>query len=299
LNGITSNQIRTIRYEDHEMIGNQKITLLDINSKRTDHQPITMLTAYDYPSAQLVDKAGVEIILVGDSLGMTVMGYPTTVPVTMDEMIHHCKMVARGTEHAFLIGDMPFMSYQAGRSDAIRNAGRFLKEGGMEAVKLEGGEVIEDLVKSIVDSGISVMGHIGLTPQSVTKFGGYRVQGKTAESAKRLVSDALKLQEAGCFSIVLEAIPASVAEIITSKLSIPTIGIGAGNKCDGQVLVYHDLLGLYEDFTPKFVKKYANLSKSISDAVKEYCQDVKQRKFPSDMHSFKISTKELNKLNNL
>jgi len=278
------------------MINNQKITLLDIKSKKDDQQPITMLTAYDYPSAQLVDKAGVDIILVGDSLGMTVMGYPTTVPVTMDEMIHHCKMVARGTQHAFLIGDMPFMSYQAGRSDAIRNAGRFLKEGGMEAVKLEGGEVAGDLVKAIVNSGISVMGHIGLTPQSVTRFGGYRVQGKTAVSAKQLISDALILQEAGCFSIVLEAIPAQVAEIITETLSIPTIGIGAGNRCDGQVLVYHDLLGLYPDFTPKFVKQYANLSKSITDAVKKYCLDVKQRKFPSDKYSFKISGKELQKI---
>jgi 3-methyl-2-oxobutanoate hydroxymethyltransferase len=281
------------------MINNQKITILDIKGKKVDQQPITMLTAYDYPSAQLVDKAGVEIILVGDSLGMTVMGYSSTIPVTMDEMIHHCKMVARGTEHAFLIGDMPFMSYQTGPSDAIRNAGRFLKEGGMEAVKLEGGEIAVHLVKAIVDSGISVMGHIGLTPQSVTRFGGYRVQGKTAESAKQLVSDALKLEEAGCFSIVLEAIPASVAEIITAELSIPTIGIGAGKKCDGQVLVYHDLLGLYQDFTPKFVKQYANLSKTITDAVKQYCRDVQQGKFPSENHSFKISSKELNKLKDL
>jgi 3-methyl-2-oxobutanoate hydroxymethyltransferase len=281
------------------MISNQKITILDIKGKKVDQQPITMLTAYDYPSAQLVDKAGVEIILVGDSLGMTVMGYPSTIPVTMDEMIHHCKMVARGTEHAFLIGDMPFMSYQTGPSDAIRNAGRFLKEGGMEAVKLEGGEIAVHLVKAIVDSGISVMGHIGLTPQSVSRFGGYRVQGKTAESAKQLVSDALKLEEAGCFSIVLEAIPASVAEIITAELSIPTIGIGAGKKCDGQVLVYHDLLGLYQDFTPKFVKQYVNLSKTITDAVKQYCRDVQQGKFPSEKHSFKISSKELNKLKDL
>jgi 3-methyl-2-oxobutanoate hydroxymethyltransferase len=278
------------------MIKNQKITLLDIKGKKDNQQPITMLTAYDYPSAQLVDKAGVDIILVGDSLGMTVMGSPTTVSVTMDDMIHHCKMVARGTERAFLIGDMPFMSYQTGRSDAIRNAGRFLKEGGMEAVKLEGGEVAADLVKAIVNSGISVMGHIGLTPQSVTQFGGYRVQGKTAASAKQLISDALKLQEVGCFSIVLEAIPASVAEIITATLSIPTIGIGAGNRCDGQVLVYHDLLGLYPDFTPKFVKQYANLSKSITEALKQYCLDVQQRKFPADKHSFKISSKELQKL---
>ena len=278
------------------MIDNQKITVPDIKGKKVNQQPITMLTAYDYPSARLIDNAGIDIILVGDSLAMTVMGYSTTVSVTMDEMIHHCKMVARGTEQAFLIGDMPFMSYQTGRSDAIRNAGRFLKEGGMEAVKLEGGEVIVDLVKAIVDIGVSVMGHIGLTPQSVTQLGGYRAQGKTADSAKRLIADALKLQEAGCFSIVLEAIPAAVAEIITGKLSIPTIGIGAGNKCDGQVLVYHDLLGLYQESTPKFVKQYANLNKTITDAVKHYCRDVEQRKFPSDEHSFKISSKELKKL---
>jgi 3-methyl-2-oxobutanoate hydroxymethyltransferase len=191
---------------------------------------------------------------------------------------------------------MPFMSYQTDRPDAIRNAGRFLKEGGMEAVKLEGGEVAVDLVKAIVDSGISVMGHIGLTPQSVTQLGGYRAQGKTAESAKRLIADALKLQEAGCFAIVLEAIPAAVAEIITGNLSIPTIGIGAGKNCDGQVLVYHDLLGLYQESTPTFVKQYANLNKTITDAVKHYCRDVLQRKFPSDEHSFKMSSKELKKL---
>ncbi len=278
------------------MINNQKITIPGIKGKKVNQQPITMLTAYDYPSAQLVDKAGVDIILVGDSLAMTVMGYPTTVSVTMDEMIHHCKMVARGTEHAFLIGDMPFMSYQTSRTDAIRNAGRFLKEGGMEAVKLEGGEVVIDAVRAIVDSGISVMGHIGLTPQSVTQLGGYRVQGKTADSAQRLIEDAIKLQDAGCFAIVLEAIPASVAEIITANSSIPTIGIGAGNKCDGQVLVFHDLLGQYQHPTPKFVKQYANLNKSITDAVKQYCRDVQQRKFPSAEHSFKMSNKELQKL---
>ena len=278
------------------MTDNQKVTILDIKEKKVNQQPITMLTAYDYPSAKLVDSAGVDIILVGDSLGMTMMGHPTTIPVTMDEMIHHCKMVARGTTNAFLIGDMPFMSYQTSHSDAIQNAGRFLKEGGMEAVKLEGGGTNIEIAKVIIKSGISVMGHLGLTPQSVIQFGGYHVQGKSAESAQRLITDAKKLQDVGCFSIVLEAIPAPVAEMITAVLSIPTIGIGAGNKCDGQVLVYHDLLGLYPDFTPKFVKQYANLSKSITDAVKQYCLDVQQRKFPSDKHSFNISSKELQKL---
>ncbi len=278
------------------MIIKEKITIPFIKEKKVNHQPITMLTAYDYPSAQLVDNAGVDIILVGDSLAMTVMGYPNTVSVTMDEMIHHCKMVARGTGHAFLIGDMPFMSYQTGHTDAIRNAGRFLKEGGMEAVKLEGGQAMTNVVKAISDSGISVMGHIGLTPQSATKLGGYRVQGKTADSAQLLIADAIALQDAGCFSIVLEAIPAPLAEIITAKLSIPTIGIGAGKNCDGQVLVYHDLLGLYQHPTPKFVKQYANLNKSITDAVKQYCHDIRQRKFPADEHEFKMSSKELQKI---
>jgi 3-methyl-2-oxobutanoate hydroxymethyltransferase len=278
------------------MINKEKITIPYIEEKKINHQPITMLTAYDYPSAQLVDDAGIDIILVGDSLAMTVMGYSNTLSVTMDEMIHHCKMVARGTKHAFLIGDMPFMSYLTGRTDAVRNAGRFLKEGGMEAVKLEGGKFVTDVVRTIVDSGISVMGHIGLTPQSVAKLGGYRVQGKTADAAQQLIDDAIALQEAGCFAIVLETIPAPVAEIITAELSIPTIGIGAGKNCDGQVLVYHDLLGLYHSPVPKFVKQYANLNKSIADAVKQYCDDVQQRKFPSDEHGYKMSDLELQKI---
>ncbi len=278
------------------MINKEKITIPYIEEKKINHQPITMLTAYDYPSARLVDDAGIDIILVGDSLAMTVMGYSNTLSVTMDEMIHHCKMVARGTRRAFLIGDMPFMSYLTGRTDAIRNAGRFLKEGGMEAVKLEGGKFITDLVRTIVDSGISVMGHIGLTPQSVAKLGGYRVQGKTVDAAQQLIDDAMALQEAGCFSIVLETISAPVAEIITAELSIPTIGIGAGKNCDGQVLVYHDLLGLYHSPVPKFVKQYANLNKTITDAVKQYCDDVQQKKFPSDEHEYKMSDLELQKI---
>ena len=278
------------------MLNTEKITIPYIKGKKEQHQPITMLTAYDYPSAQLVDQAEIDIILVGDSLAMTVMGYPNTISVTMDEMIHHCKMVARGTKHAFLIGDMPFMSYQTGPSDAIRNAGRFLKEGGMEAVKLEGGQAVTEVVKAIVGSGISVMGHIGLTPQSVSKLGGYLVQGKTADEAQRLIADALALQDAGCFAIVLEAIPAPLAEIITAKLVIPTIGIGAGKNCDGQVLVYHDLLGLYPHPTPKFVKQYANLNKTITDAVKHYSKDVQQRIFPAETHEFKMSRQELQKM---
>ncbi|TFH02473.1 MAG: 3-methyl-2-oxobutanoate hydroxymethyltransferase [Calditrichales bacterium] len=278
------------------MINPEKITIPYLRNKKVNNQPITMLTAYDYPSAQLVDRSGMDIILVGDSLAMTVMGYPNTVSVTMDEMIHHCKMVARGTEHAFLIGDMPFMSYQTGPTDAIRNAGRFLKEGGMEAVKLEGGMAVTEVVKAIVGCGISVMGHIGLTPQSATKLGGYRVQGKTADAAQLLIADARALQDAGCFAIVLEAVPAQLAEIITAELYIPTIGIGAGKNCDGQVLVYHDLLGLYQHPTPKFVKQYANLNKTITDAVKQYCLDVQQRNFPTEEHGFKMNSQELKKI---
>jgi len=278
------------------MANTQKITIPYVKQKKLDQQPITMLTAYDFPSARLVDKAGVDIILVGDSLAMTVMGHPNTLAVTMDEMIHHSKMVARGAERALLIGDMPFMSFQAGVTEAIKNAGRFLKEGGMEGVKLEGGRVVLEKIRAIVDCEIPVMGHIGLTPQSVTKLGGYRVQGKTALTAQQLIADAIALQEAGCFAIVLEAVPVSVAEIISSEISIPTIGIGAGKHCDGQVLVFHDLLGYYHLHTPKFVKQYANLNKIISEAVSRYCKDVEQKKFPTEKQSFKMLEKEMKKL---
>jgi 3-methyl-2-oxobutanoate hydroxymethyltransferase len=278
------------------MADKQKITLPDIQGKKIKHQPITMLTAYDYPSARLLDQAGVDIILVGDSLAMTVMGYANTLSVTMDEMIHHCRMVARGSEQAFRVGDMPFMSYQSSIRDAINNAGRFLKEGGMEAVKLEGGQKMSGIIKAIVDSGICVMGHIGLTPQSVTRLGGYRLQGKTAAAAEQLIDDALALQDVGCFAIVLETIPAAVAKIITEKVSVPTIGIGAGRHCDGQVLVFHDLLGFYQHPLPKHVKQYADLNKTISEAVIHYCRDVGQRKFPAAKHGFKIDGKELQKI---
>ena len=281
------------------MTNKEKVSLNDIKEKKGKRQPITMLTAYDYPSARLVDKAGMDIILVGDSLAMTVMGHTNTLAVTMDEIIHHCKMVARGANHAFLVGDMPFMSYQSGARDAILNAGRLLKEGGMEAVKLEGGGKMTDIVRAISDCGISVMGHIGLTPQSVVKLSGYRVQGKSAESAKQLIDDAMALQEAGCFAIVLESIPDAVAEIITMKLSIPTIGIGAGKHCDGQVLVFHDLIGFYQGPVPKFVKKYTDLNRIISTAVQKYCEEVQTGKFPGRIHSFKMSKSELNKLNEL
>jgi 3-methyl-2-oxobutanoate hydroxymethyltransferase len=244
----------------------QKVSILDLQRKKVESQPITMLTAYDYPGANLVDEAGVDLILVGDSLAMTVLGHPNTVSITVDEMLHHCKAVARGASRAFLIGDMPFMSYQVERSEAVRNAGRFMKEGGMDAIKLEGGREVADTIRAIVSAGIPVMGHLGLTPQTATKLGGYKVQGKTAAAAQRLLEDALILEEAGCFAIVLEAIPALVGKTVSQKLTIPTIGIGAGPDCDGQVMVFHDVLGLYDRFTPKFAKKYADLRQPILEA---------------------------------
>jgi 3-methyl-2-oxobutanoate hydroxymethyltransferase len=252
-----------------------------------------MLTAYDYSSGLLVDKAAIDVILVGDSLGMVMLGLDNTVPVTMEEMLHHCRAVARGARFALLVGDMPFMSYQADRAEAIRNAGRFLKEGMMEAVKLEGGREVVDKVVAIVDAGIAVMGHIGLTPQSVSKLGGYKVQGKTADDAARLLEDAIRLEDAGCFSLVLEAVPEPVATVISERLRIPTIGIGAGAGCDGQVLVYHDLLGLFDRFTPRFVKKYANAEKLILDALLAYADEVTKGDFPSPEHTYPIDQQEL------
>lgn len=271
----------------------KKISILDIQRKKIEEQPITMLTAYDYPGALLADEAGADMILVGDSLAMTVLGHPDTVSVTVDEMLHHCKAVARGAGHAFLIGDMPFMSYQIDRREAIGNAGRFMKEGRMDAIKLEGGRNMVDTVKAIVDAGIPVMGHLGLTPQTVSKLGGYKVQGKTAESAKRLQEDALALQEAGCFSLVLEAVPTPVAQAVSKQLNIPTIGIGAGPYCDGQVLVFHDVLGLFDRFVPKFVKQYAHLRQPILDAFKAYIAEVEARSFPTETHSYTIDEEEL------
>jgi len=270
-----------------------KITTLTLKQKKEQGQPITVLTAYDYPGAQLVDEAGIDIILVGDSLAMTVLGHPNTVSVTMDEMLHHCKAVARGASRAFLVGDMPFMSYQINRDEAVRNAGRFIQEAGMEAVKLEGGREVLSTVQAIVQAGIPVMGHIGLTPQSATKLGGYKVQGKTAQAARQLLDDALALQQAGCFSIVLEAVPAPVAQAISQQLTIPTIGIGAGPGCDGQVLVFHDVLGLFDRFTPKFVKQYGQLRQPILDALTAYRQEVEAGLFPTEAHSFAIDEEEL------
>ena len=270
----------------------KKVTTLTYRQKKERGEPITMLTAYDYPTALAVDNAGVDSILVGDSLAMVVLGYENTLAVTMEDMLHHSKAVARGAKTALLIGDMPFMSYQISVEEATRNAGRFLQEGGMDAVKLEGGRERADAVHSITSAGIPVMGHIGLTPQSVNQLGGFRAQGKTAIAAKRLVEDALILEDAGCFSIVLESVPARLAELISKKISIPTIGIGAGIGCDGQVLVTHDLLGLFDRFTPKFVKKYANFSQEMHKAFTNYIDDVETKRFPAPEHTVEMEDKE-------
>lgn len=262
-----------------------KVTVRDFRQKKKDGSPISMLTAYDYPTALAVDRAGIDAILVGDSLGMVVLGYPNTLPVTMEDMLHHCRAVSRGASAAMLIGDMPFMSYQVSAEQAVTNAGRFLQEAGMDAVKLEGGRDRAEAVRQIVSAGIPVMGHLGLTPQSVNVFGGFRPQARTSSAAKRLIDDAFALEEAGIFSLVLESVPARLAEWISQKLSIPTIGIGAGLGCDGQVLVTHDLLGLFDRFTPKFVKQYASLHSVMGDAFISFKDDVENRRFPTEDHS--------------
>jgi 3-methyl-2-oxobutanoate hydroxymethyltransferase len=263
----------------------KKVTTATLRAKKERGEPITVLTAYDYPTALAMDRAGVDAILVGDSLGMVVLGYETTLPVTMDDMLHHAKAVARGAKTAHLIGDMPFMSYQASTAEAVRNAGRFLQEAGMDAVKLEGGRQVAGSIEAIVGAGIPVMGHLGLTPQSVHQLGGFKAQGKTAEAARRLVEDAHLLEEAGCYALVLEAIPDRLAELISQRLSIPTIGIGAGPGTDGQVLVTHDLLGLFDRFTPKFVKQYANVHAEMARAFSEYLADVRSHRFPAPEHT--------------
>ncbi len=277
----------------------KKVTVRTLRAKKRRGEPITMLTAYDYPSAVAVDRAGVDVILVGDSLGMVVLGYDTTLPVTMDDMIHHCKAVARGAHYPLLVGDMPFMSYQVSVEEAVRNAGRFLQEGGMDAVKLEGGRERIETIRTIVSAGIPVMGHIGLTPQSVNQLGGFRAQGKTAAAAKRLLDDALALQDAGVFSIVLESVPGKLAALISEKLDVPTIGIGAGVGCDGQVLVFHDLLGLFDRFTPRFVKQYAQLHEVIDSALREYVDDVLNRRFPAAEHTVEMKPEEWEALQRL
>ncbi|MEX2160801.1 MAG: 3-methyl-2-oxobutanoate hydroxymethyltransferase [Anaerolineales bacterium] len=262
-----------------------KITVRDFRQKKKSGEPITMLTAYDYPTALAIERAGIDCILVGDSLGMVVLGYPNTLPVTMEDMLHHCRAVSRGAHYPLLIGDMPFMSYQVSVEQAVANAGRFLQEAGMDAVKLEGGRERAEAVRQIVAAGIPVMGHLGLTPQSVNTLGGFRPQARTSTAAKRLIDDAFALEEAGAFSLVLESVPARLAEWISRKLAIPTIGIGAGVGCDGQVLVTHDLLGLFDRFTPKFVKQYASMHSVMAGAFAGFKADVEKKSFPTDEHS--------------
>jgi len=265
-----------------------RVTIGEIREMKQRGEKIPMLTAYDYATAKLVDEAGVPLILVGDSLGMVILGYESTIPVTMDEMIHHTKAVVRGTKHALVIGDMPFMTYHLSVEDALRNAARFIQEGGAQAVKLEGGEVVAEKVSRLVACGIPVQGHIGLTPQSVHQLGGYKVVGKTPEVAVRLLNDAKALEEAGAFSIVLECIPAPLSKLITERVAVPTIGIGAGKHCDGQVQVVSDILGLFTDFVPKHAKQYAKLNQAITTAVTDYIADVKAGAFPTPKQSYEM-----------
>jgi len=273
-----------------------RVTINQIKEMKQKGEKITMLTAYDYATAKIVDEVGVPLILVGDSLGTVVLGYGSTIPVTMDEMIHHTKAVTRGTTYAFVIGDMPFMSYQTGVEKATENAGRFMKEGGCDAVKLEGGSEVAPIVKAIVTAGVPVCGHIGLTPQTATQLSGFKVQGKDAESARDLIESAKDLEKAGAFMIVMECIPDVLASRITKELSIPTIGIGAGKDCDGQVLVYHDLVGLFERFTPKFVKQYIKLVPMIIEALKEYKKEVEEGLFPGEEHTFTMRKEEAERI---
>jgi len=273
-----------------------RVSINDIKEMKSKKKKIVMLTAYDYSTAKLVDEAGIPLILVGDSLGMVMLGYESTIPVTIDEMIHHTKAVARGTKQAMIIGDMPFMTYHTSIADALRNAARFIQEGGAQAIKLEGGVAIAETVKRIVECGIPVMGHIGLTPQSIHQLGGHKVQGKTPEAAERLLRDAQALEQAGAFAVVLELVPAPLSKLITQKISIPTIGIGAGPDCDGQVQVISDLLGLFSDFVPKHAKQYAKLAGTIRTAIADYMAEVKAGKFPTAEHSSTIDESLLEEL---
>jgi 3-methyl-2-oxobutanoate hydroxymethyltransferase len=263
----------------------KKITVQTLRARKQRGQTFSMLTAYDYPTALAIDQAGIEAILVGDSLGMVVLGYSNTLPVTMEDMLHHCRAVSRGAQYALLVGDMPFMSYQVSVQEAVRNAGRFLQEAGMDAVKLEGGRDRLEAIRAIVSTGIPVMGHLGLTPQSIHQIGGFRPQGRDAIVACRILEDAQLLQDAGCFSLVLESVPARLAKLISERLEIPTIGIGAGAGCDGQVLVTHDLLGVFARFTPRFVKKYADLHAEMARAFVEFKADVETKAFPAAEHT--------------
>lgn len=273
-----------------------KNTVVTFQEMKERGEKISMLTAYDYSTAKLEDEAGVNSILVGDSLGNVILGYEDTISVTMEDMIHHGAAVARGAKNALVIIDMPFMSYQTSVYDAVVNAGRLMKEGRAGAVKLEGGIEVCPQMKAIIDAGIPVCAHLGLTPQSINAFGGFKVQGKTESAAKKLIEDALAVQEAGAFAVVLEGIPKKLADLVTEKLTIPTIGIGAGNGCDGQVLVYQDLLGMFSDFTPKFVKRYANIGEIMKDAFRQYFEEIQSGVFPGEEHQYKIDDDIIDKL---
>ncbi|NRS46811.1 3-methyl-2-oxobutanoate hydroxymethyltransferase [Brevibacillus sp. HB2.2] len=272
------------------------ITTSSIRKKKETRTPITMVTAYDYPSAKLVDEAGIDMILVGDSLGMVVLGYDSTIPVTMEDMLHHTKAVTRGAKRAFVVTDLPFLSYHGTVEEAVKNAGRLMQEGLAKAVKMEGGRELAPIITRCVQAGIPVVGHIGLTPQSVHQLGGYKVQGRDLEAAKKLLDEALAIQEAGAFAIVLECVPEEVAGMIADKLDIPVIGIGAGATCDGQVLVFHDMVGYASDITPKFVKRYANIGETIREAVETYNKEVEARSFPGQEHVFHASEETIKEL---
>lgn len=274
----------------------EKVTVADFQRMKEERVPITMLTAYDYNLARLVDEAGIDSILVGDSLGNVVLGYQSTIPVTMEDMLHHVKAVSRGIRRALLVGDMPFLSYHLSREQAIANAGRFLQEGGAQAVKLEGGREVAEAIRGIVAAGIPVVGHLGLTPQSVNVLGGYKVQGRDEKAARKLIDDAFAVQEAGAFALVLECVPQALASYLSGELTIPTIGIGAGAGCDGQVLVTTDMLGLYGNQPPRFVKRFADLNGQIREALAGYREEVRARTFPAEEHTFSMPEEVLEKV---
>ncbi|MDD3542985.1 3-methyl-2-oxobutanoate hydroxymethyltransferase [bioreactor metagenome] len=274
----------------------QKFTVKSFQEAKDNNRKISMLTAYDYSMAKIVDAAGIDSVLVGDSLGMVFQGNESTLPVTLDEIIYHTKAVVRGVKNALVVADMPFLSYHVSKEEAVRNAGRMIKEGGAEAVKMEGGSLFSETIKAVVDAQIPVMGHIGLTPQSVNAFGGFKVQGKDEQSAKRIWEDAKLLEEAGVFAITLECIPDKLAQLITKSLRIPTIGIGAGKSCDGQVLVINDMLGMFSDFVPRFIKQYAKLNTEITAAVQDYIAEVREGDFPAGEHTFDMDADILEKL---
>ncbi len=280
----------------NEIANRKKVTLQDLQAKKTNGRKITMLSIPDYPMALLAERAGLDTILVGDSLAMTVLGYETTVPVTIEEMLHHTKAVTRATKHAFVVGDMPFMSNNTSERDAIINAGRFMQEGAVDSVKVEGGTNAAHIVKAIVRAGIPVMGHIGLTPQHISLLGGYKAQGRDVHTAKQVIEDALAIEQAGAFAIILECIPNQVSKVITERLRIPTISYGAGESCDGQGLVAHDILGMFDRFTPKFVKQYAQLGKQIQEAFEAFKSDVVDGQFPTEEHSFNIKKKDFDQV---